>query len=1295
MLRELAAAMLDQGFGAQQHLKHVMAESVATARSERSARRLAAAPAAGISHRLQRQLAFSAPGVSTAYMTREHEEEGGREASGGGAAATMVQHRPRSPEFESESDDGEDDKAHFHKSPPAQAPAPPVLPGKVQLASRHTKIGGFAGVTVRSCPTGCLGCPEGSRAGQQPAAAETEGVADSIVAPSVPAQDTLEDEFEHEFENELADDSALLPLGIPGDDTDDITAAAAAPLAADVTACSCLWRKCPSADCRDREGSVLDEPAVPRELCMLRDPFIVREGEYVGYLAVRWKTHEVFAEPGLQLGWGDIPRTNRVEDLVNKKDRVNRNGVHYFNANVVKKARVAANKMARAEGLEEGECPLYIDMFRDGFNEDGRARCKSMDAQGQVRHYCSTEPFELQLTEDGELQSVRMLDAKIIEAERALRAEEMRQTEAVEEVMEGMIRQIEQAAPAFCPLCGKGSNAELGELLNFNLPGEGQPEIWKAHRHCVSWVQTMRRANPNRRDHRQKQQHGWVAQQYINDRKLITPAQALKACWHKRCTACGERGAHLMCHHSKCKRIYHLKCVNKETKVALCRKKTAHWDEDKKRYKLGYGPKDLNCDLHSLGRALLEFQPIYNAIESDSDEDCDEEPISWAFPNVRDRLLAKQSKSEDEVASGLSGGDASAVAVDEGEDSEDSSAELKRQAELRGQSADGTRVGDATSLAACKQQQKQHRKQKVPDGVILGPQPPADPTEPATINEATQTHTTNSALARFVVVKKTLVKVGMELNSAEIGVLPVGTELIALEVQDNRVRCSTGWASIVSSKGNTLLVAMPKRKRERPPSDSEDEDETPEQEKALPTCLHQGSRSACFDYEFDSDTESGFGVAHRRVHMLESASSIPADVSSCQPRGDETVAAAAAAAAAGSTPTASTPATSAEGGGGGGGGGEGGEREACEEGGGLKLLFQIYANQHRHTRLLQGQPDNQVSNHHNRHRPTEANLSRDGFLNLLNDALGLPPTIEVKQKWQQIFKSYVRQGDRDIKLSNFGQALDDAGTLVGEAHLSGHVFTTWQQQQDQQQQGGAQGTQLQPTHGRLQARAARNLRPPHTHDIPHDSTTGNDASTKRNRFDPEIYKAKLASRRRQDAQSNSTRSAYQQGNPRGYSAVNASRLRSRLHYCGPKHESGVYCRCCSENWWRKDGTVWQPSCCCTPDISHGDRCPHTSEGGINDHANTGVSWNVQGDKKGWHYHADMLKQEEVENFVWAKRKRAEDEARQAFGSQRRCEREKQQRVDEILSSSLPRALQPARNKQTERMAMDRHGKRMI
>jgi hypothetical protein len=66
-------------------------------------------------------------------------------------------------------------------------------------------------------------------------------------------------------------------------------------------------------------------------------------------------------------------------------------------------------------------------------------------------------------------------------------------------------------------------------------------------------------------------------------------------------------------------------------------------------------------------------------------------------------------------------------------------------------------------------------------------------------------------LAGFVVVKKALVKVGVQLDSAKVGSLPVGTVLTALEVQGNRVRCSRGWVSIVSSKGDTLLAASPSK----------------------------------------------------------------------------------------------------------------------------------------------------------------------------------------------------------------------------------------------------------------------------------------------------------------------------------------------------------------------------------------------------------------------------------------------------------------------------------------------------
>eukprot|EP01047_Picozoa_sp_COSAG01_P118673 COSAG01_NODE_47363_length_391_cov_0.691781_1_plen_106_part_10 len=91
----------DEGFDEQQ-LKLVMAESMATARSERSARRQAAAPAAVGHPRLLKQLAFRAPGAATVYMAPQPVDN------------------------------------------VARAHPPPELRGEEHPASRHTVVGGFA-----------------------------------------------------------------------------------------------------------------------------------------------------------------------------------------------------------------------------------------------------------------------------------------------------------------------------------------------------------------------------------------------------------------------------------------------------------------------------------------------------------------------------------------------------------------------------------------------------------------------------------------------------------------------------------------------------------------------------------------------------------------------------------------------------------------------------------------------------------------------------------------------------------------------------------------------------------------------------------------------------------------------------------------------------------------------------------------------------------------------------------------------------------------------------------------------
>jgi hypothetical protein len=84
----------------------------------------------------------------------------------------------------------------------------------------------------------------------------------------------------------------------------------------------------------------------------------------------------------------------------------------------------------------------------------------------------------------------------------------------------------------------------------------------------------------------------------------------------------------------------------------------------------------------------------------------------------------QQSEGEDEAAPRPSGGDASAAAADEDEDSEDelTPAELKRQAELRRQSAaDGTGAGVAAAAPSAAHMRQ--RKRKVSGGSSAA-QPP-------------------------------------------------------------------------------------------------------------------------------------------------------------------------------------------------------------------------------------------------------------------------------------------------------------------------------------------------------------------------------------------------------------------------------------------------------------------------------------------------------------------------------------------------------------------------------------------
>ena len=67
-------------------------------------------------------------------------------------------------------------------------------------------------------------------------------------------------------------------------------------------------------------------------------------------------------------------------------------------------------------------------------------------------------------------------------------------------------------------------------------------------------------------------------------------------------------------------------------------------------------------------------------------------------------------------------------------------------------------------------------------------------------------------------------KFAVDRESKKVGNLPPGSEIWALAVQGNRVQCTQGWCSILSSKGDTLLEEGAE------PMDSDDSSDQEEQE---------------------------------------------------------------------------------------------------------------------------------------------------------------------------------------------------------------------------------------------------------------------------------------------------------------------------------------------------------------------------------------------------------------------------------------------------------------------------------
>ena len=158
--------------------------------------------------------------------------------------------------------------------------------------------------------------------------------------------------------------------------------------------------------------------------------------------------------------------------------------------------------------------PLFIDMFMNSFNEEGR-QAAADSALGRVaaREFggCCSGPFHLKLDDHAQLvvvpldfEEVKAAEEAEKEREEEERAEEER---AARERAEGERALPTVRRPIFrsfatvsltlgwpfcrgqdCVFCMAGESSELGKLLRFELP-EGQ--VLFAHQHCASWGQNL------------------------------------------------------------------------------------------------------------------------------------------------------------------------------------------------------------------------------------------------------------------------------------------------------------------------------------------------------------------------------------------------------------------------------------------------------------------------------------------------------------------------------------------------------------------------------------------------------------------------------------------------------------------------------------------------------------------------------------------------------------------------------------------------------------------------------------
>jgi hypothetical protein len=398
----------------------------------------------------------------------------------------------------------------------------------------------------------------------------------------------------------------------------------------------------------------------------LSNPFVAREGEKTR-LGVKWNTEECYQRLTLTLGrpreeLTDHARKNYVDKDVAKSKLKNRNGLFYFPPAVVKRAAKESASIAQQYGFKVW--PLYIDVWRNNFNEEGRDVRITKD-RGAAQ-FCMTLPFTLHLDEDDKLERVEMLDIDTIKAEQAAYARQLQQDE--DEAASAAIEKLEQerAVPSCCALCHGKDSTEYGPLLAFsNDPGERlDGQTWYSHRHCAEWCQKIFRGDKSRRKHKKVIENEFVALKYLNDSKnIISPAEAIRDCWRIKCSVCGEKGAHLSCHKAGCNKHFHLKCANTEANVAVCRPSTEEWDEETDGPKLGHGSKDTFCADHSDGRKAEEFEPVPvqkdepansgakttqhadSSSSSSSDDDGDDDDDRAIADLVRARSASKPARS--------------------------------------------------------------------------------------------------------------------------------------------------------------------------------------------------------------------------------------------------------------------------------------------------------------------------------------------------------------------------------------------------------------------------------------------------------------------------------------------------------------------------------------------------------------------------------------------------------------------------------------------------------------------------